>query len=52
MENNVENILFELKRKKILNDDYCNLNSVEITPYMEGSNRILDEMIIFVENLI
>jgi hypothetical protein len=46
-----EQILLELKRRKKMNDRYCDLNSCSPTPYMDGSNKILDEMIEYIEKL-
>ena len=46
-----EQILLELKRRRKRNDNYCNLNGDTPTPYMDGSNKIIDEMIEFIEKL-
>jgi hypothetical protein len=43
--------LEELKSKRKSNDRYCNLNDCAPTPYMDGSNKIIDEMITFIEKL-
>ena len=44
-------ILEELKHRRKGNDQHCIQNSCGATPYMEGSNKIIDEMIVFIENL-
>jgi len=44
MENKIkkhEQILLELKRRKKMNDRYCDLNSCSPTSYMDGSNKII-----------
>ena len=46
-----ETIMLELRRRRKSNDQHCYLNSCGITPYMEGSNKILDDMIEFIEKL-
>ena len=46
-----EQILLELKRRKKMNDRYCDLNSCSPTSYMDGSNKIIDEMIEYIEKL-
>jgi hypothetical protein len=44
-------ILEELKHRRKGNDQDCIRNSCEATSYMQGSNKILDDMIVFIENL-
>lgn len=44
-------ILAELKNRKRINENYCDFNSCSPSPYMEGSNKILNEMIEFIEKL-
>jgi hypothetical protein len=44
-------ILEELKHRRMANELHCKLNSCEATSYMQGSNKILDDMIVFIENL-
>jgi hypothetical protein len=46
-----EEILKELERKRKANNRHCELNDCPATPYMEGANRVLDEMIEFVKCL-
>lgn len=46
-----ELILAELESKRKRNDKYCDLNDCQPTSYMNGSNKILDEMIKFVKEL-
>jgi len=46
-----EDILLELKRRRNMNDKYCYFNSITPSSYMEGSNKIIKEMIEFIENL-
>jgi hypothetical protein len=49
--NKHELILAELKRKLKANHLECNLNDVTANNYMTGSNKVLIEMIYFIENL-
>jgi len=51
MKNNVEKIYSELIRKRKANDLFCDINSCSSSPYMDGSNKILDDMIKYVEEL-
>lgn len=54
MENKIKKhqlILSELKRRRKENNDSCEINNCPPTLYMKGSNRILDEMIVFIEKL-
>lgn len=44
-------ILLELKRKKKANEKYCDLNDCTPTPYMDGSNKIINEMIEYIKKL-
>jgi len=44
-------ILQELRRRRISNNRYRELNDCEATPYMDGSNKIIDDMIVFIEKL-
>ena len=46
-----EVILAELKRKLKANHLACNLNDITASNYMTGSNRVLIEMIHFIEKL-
>lgn len=46
-----EQILTELKRRKKSNDLFCQLNDCSPTPYMDGSNNVIDEMIEYIEKL-
>ena len=46
-----EQILLELKQRRKKNDRYCDLNSCIPTPYMDGSNKIIDEMIDYIKNI-
>ena len=41
----------ELKRLRKMNDKFCYLNVCPPTPYMEGSNKIIDDMINYIEKL-
>ena len=50
-EKKIELILSNLSKRRELNDLYCNINDCPPTKYIEGSNKVLDEMIIFVNNL-
>jgi len=47
-----EKILLALKADRRLNDTHCTLNNCSPSQYMQGSNKILDDYIIYVENLI
>lgn len=44
-------ILLELIRRRKINDRYCDLNNCPPTSYMDGSNKIIDEMINYIEKL-
>ena len=44
-------ILDELKRLRKSNDRYGYMNDCAPTPYMDGSNKIINEMITFIEKL-
>ena len=44
-------ILEELKLKRRSNNRYCYINDCLPTPYMDGSNKIINEMIKFIEKL-
>lgn len=46
-----ERIMLELKRRRRVNDTYCDINSCDATEYMNGSNDTLNALIDFVENL-
>jgi hypothetical protein len=46
-----EQILLELKRRRKMNDSYCDLNDCSPTPYMDGSNKIIDVIIDYIEKL-
>ena len=45
-------ILRELQRKKKELELYCELNDTELTDYMRGSKRVIDDMMLFIERLI
>lgn len=45
-------ILRELKRKKKQLELYCELNDAELTDYMRGSKRVIDDMMLFVKRVI
>ena len=45
-------ILRELQRKKKELELYCELNDTELTDYMRGSKRVIDDMMLFVKRLI
>ena len=47
-----EYILLELRRRREMNARYCDLNSCLPSSYMEGSNKIIDDMIEYIENLL
>jgi len=47
----IEEVILELKRRRKRNDEYCYVNSCSPTPYMDGSNKILDDIIEYIENL-
>lgn len=46
-----QKILLELKRKRKMNEMYCDLNNCSPTPYMDGSNKTIDEMIEYIERI-
>lgn len=46
-----ELILKELRIRLDNNNKYCLLNSCSPNPYMEGSNKVLLDMIEFIKNL-
>ena len=45
-------ILRELQRKKKELELYCELNDTELTDYMRGSKRVIDDMMLFVKRVI
>jgi len=49
--NDKETILKELRRRRKAKDRYLELNDCSSTPYMDGANKELDELIDFVEKL-
>jgi hypothetical protein len=46
-----EIILLEIKRRRNSNDRYCEQNSCSPNHYMEGSNKILDDMVEYIKDL-
>ena len=44
-------ILEELKRRRKGNDQFCQMNDCRASDYMKGSNKIIDDMIEFIEKL-
>jgi len=54
MENKIKKhkkILSELKIRRKMNDKHCELNNISSTPYMDGSNKVLDDMIDYIQKL-
>jgi hypothetical protein len=47
----MEKIIEFLELKKIANAKYCDINDCQPSPYMEGSNRIIDETISYIKSL-
>jgi hypothetical protein len=41
----------ELERIRRANDLYCQMNNCEASDYMQGQNKLIDDMIIFIEKL-
>ena len=49
--NKHKKILKELERKRSQNNTHCVINDCEPSPFMQGANTVINEMIEFIEKL-